>query len=117
MSPEDLATPPPPVVAPAGTNPYVMPSPSSGPPPKSQSPSYLLPSCSFAAASALVPGLNLMVSVCADRCGSAAGAKENLMEMFGQAGKRFTEAARKTEGIAGDVWQHCESPKIPIIPS
>jgi hypothetical protein len=32
------------------------------------------------------------------------------MEMFGQAGKRFSEAARKTEGIAGDVWQHRESP-------
>ncbi|KAK1678637.1 hypothetical protein QYE76_039485 [Lolium multiflorum] len=71
MSPEDLATPPPPVVAPAGTNPYVMPSPSAGPPPKS--------------------------------------ATENLREMFGQAGKRFSEAARKTEGIAGDVWQHLKT--------
>ncbi|XP_051214891.1 GEM-like protein 1 [Lolium perenne] len=71
MSPEDLATPPPPVVAPAGTNPYVMPSPSSGPPPKS--------------------------------------ARENLRDMFGQAGKRFSEAARKTEGIAGDVWQHLKT--------
>jgi hypothetical protein len=40
----------------------------------------------------------------------AAGATENLRDMFGQAGKRLSEAARKTEGIAGDVWQHCESP-------
>jgi hypothetical protein len=37
MSPEDLATPPP-VVAPAGANPYVLQSPPSGPPAKSQSP-------------------------------------------------------------------------------
>ena len=50
MSPEDLATPPPPVVAPAGSNPYVMPSPSSGPPAKSQSPSYRLASYSFTVA-------------------------------------------------------------------
>ncbi|VAH43701.1 unnamed protein product [Triticum turgidum subsp. durum] len=35
MSPEDLAPPPPPVVAPAGSNPYVLSSPSSGPPAKS----------------------------------------------------------------------------------
>jgi hypothetical protein len=47
----------------------------------------------------------------------AAGATENLRDMFGQAGKRLSEAARKTEGIAGDVWQHCESPEIPIIAS
>jgi hypothetical protein len=37
-----------------------------------------------------------------------AGAKENLMEMFGSVGKKLNEAARKTEGIAGDVWQHRE---------
>ncbi|KAI5017222.1 hypothetical protein ZWY2020_037600 [Hordeum vulgare] len=36
MSPEDLAPPPtPPVVAPAGSNPYVLSLPSSGPPAKS----------------------------------------------------------------------------------
>ena len=28
-------------------------------------------------------------------------------------GKKFNEAARKTEGIAGDVWQHRECPEIP----
>jgi hypothetical protein len=37
-----------------------------------------------------------------------AGARENLREMFGMVGKKFNEAARKTEGIAGDVWQHRE---------
>jgi hypothetical protein len=56
-----------------------------------------------------------MDSVCADCCGIwgelvAAGATTNLREMVGQAGKRLSEAARKTEGIAGDVWQHCECP-------
>ena len=25
-------------------------------------------------------------------------------------GKKFNEAARKTEGIVGDVWQHRECP-------
>jgi hypothetical protein len=39
-----------------------------------------------------------------------AGATDNLKEMFGMVGKRFNEAARKTEGIAGDVWQHRECP-------
>ncbi|EMS45618.1 hypothetical protein TRIUR3_15676 [Triticum urartu] len=37
------------------------------------------------------------------------GTKENLREMFGSVGKRFSEAARKTEGIAGDVWQHLKT--------
>jgi hypothetical protein len=46
-----------------------------------------------------------------------AGAKENLMEKFGSVGKKFHEAARKTEGIAGDVWQHreCSDPPIPLL--
>lgn len=39
----------------------------------------------------------------------AKGARENLREMFGMVGKRFNEAARKTEGIAGDVWQHLKT--------
>uniref|UniRef100_A0A453B2B8 GRAM domain-containing protein n=1 Tax=Aegilops tauschii subsp. strangulata TaxID=200361 RepID=A0A453B2B8_AEGTS len=38
-----------------------------------------------------------------------AGTRENLREMFGSVGKRFSEAARKTEGIAGDVWQHLKT--------
>ncbi|CAN6226139.1 unnamed protein product [Urochloa humidicola] len=32
-----------------------------------------------------------------------------LKEMFGMVGKKFNEAARKTEGIAGDVWQHLKT--------
>ncbi|KAM3364685.1 hypothetical protein ACQJBY_014818 [Aegilops geniculata] len=39
----------------------------------------------------------------------AKSTKENLREMFGSVGKRFSEAARKTEGIAGDVWQHLKT--------
>jgi hypothetical protein len=31
----------------------------------------------------------------------ATGARENLREMVGQAGKRLSEATRKTEGITG----------------
>ncbi|EER97560.1 hypothetical protein BDA96_02G397300 [Sorghum bicolor] len=37
------------------------------------------------------------------------GARENLRDMFGMVGKKFNEAARKTEGIAGDVWQHLKT--------
>ncbi|CAN6168857.1 unnamed protein product [Urochloa humidicola] len=36
-------------------------------------------------------------------------ATNNLKEMFGMVGKKFNEAARKTEGIAGDVWQHLKT--------
>ncbi|TVU37855.1 hypothetical protein EJB05_11196 [Eragrostis curvula] len=71
LSPEDIAPPPPPVVQPAGTNPYVLSAPSPDPPAKST--------------------------------------RENLREMFGMVGKKFNEAARKTEGIAGDVWQHLKT--------
>ncbi|XP_062189520.1 GEM-like protein 1 [Phragmites australis] len=39
----------------------------------------------------------------------AKSARENLIEMFGMVGKKFNEAARKTEGIAGDVWQHLKT--------
>lgn len=39
----------------------------------------------------------------------AKSTRENLREMFGMVGKRFSEAARKTEGIAGDVWQHLKT--------
>ncbi|KQK15210.1 GEM-like protein 1 [Brachypodium distachyon] len=39
----------------------------------------------------------------------AKSTRENLREMFGQVGKMFGEAARKTEGIAGDVWQHLKT--------
>ncbi|KAK3125728.1 hypothetical protein QOZ80_7BG0608940 [Eleusine coracana subsp. coracana] len=39
----------------------------------------------------------------------AKSARENLREMFGSVGKKFNEAARKTEGIAGDVWQHLKT--------
>lgn len=39
----------------------------------------------------------------------AKSARENLREMFGMVGKKFNEAARKTEGIAGDVWQHLKT--------
>ncbi|KAF7007490.1 hypothetical protein CFC21_022423 [Triticum aestivum] len=126
MSPEDLAPPPPPVVAPAGSNPYVLSSPSSGPPAKSKSPTtanhHLSPRLLLSAAPAPVPRLDStwlvfsfaggMVSVCADVSfgeSIAAGTKENLREMFGSVGKRFSEAARKTEGIAGDVWQHLKT--------
>ncbi|KAL5198160.1 hypothetical protein ABZP36_001672 [Zizania latifolia] len=35
--------------------------------------------------------------------------RENLREMFDEVGKKFGEAARKTEGIAGDVWQHLKT--------
>ncbi|CAL5085679.1 unnamed protein product [Urochloa decumbens] len=41
----------------------------------------------------------------------AKSATANLKEMFGNrhGGKKFNEAARKTEGIAGDVWQHLKT--------
>lgn len=35
--------------------------------------------------------------------------------MFGMVGKKFNEAARKTEGIAGDVWQHRECFDFPTL--
>ncbi|XP_062188389.1 GEM-like protein 1 [Phragmites australis] len=39
----------------------------------------------------------------------AKSAMENLREMFDMVGNKFNEAARKTEGIAGDVWQHLKT--------
>ncbi|XP_021309318.1 GEM-like protein 1 isoform X1 [Sorghum bicolor] len=88
MSPEDIAPPPPPVVPPAGANPYVLSAPSSNPPSKA---------C-----------CGLIALVLGD-VSPLAGARENLRDMFGMVGKKFNEAARKTEGIAGDVWQHLKT--------
>uniref|UniRef100_J3MN26 GRAM domain-containing protein n=1 Tax=Oryza brachyantha TaxID=4533 RepID=J3MN26_ORYBR len=39
----------------------------------------------------------------------AAGARENLREKLDEVGKRFGDAARKTEGIVGDIWQHLKT--------
>uniref|UniRef100_A0A0E0EEH3 GRAM domain-containing protein n=1 Tax=Oryza meridionalis TaxID=40149 RepID=A0A0E0EEH3_9ORYZ len=40
---------------------------------------------------------------------SKVDAKENLREKFDVVGRRFGEAARKTEGIVGDIWQHLKT--------
>uniref|UniRef100_A0A0D9X1L5 GRAM domain-containing protein n=1 Tax=Leersia perrieri TaxID=77586 RepID=A0A0D9X1L5_9ORYZ len=39
----------------------------------------------------------------------AKSARENLREKLDVVGRRFGEAARKTEGIVGDIWQHLKT--------
>ena len=33
---------------------------------------------------------------------------DSVKDVLGKMGKRFGEAARKTENITGNFWQHCE---------
>ncbi|GJN33121.1 hypothetical protein PR202_gb21687 [Eleusine coracana subsp. coracana] len=114
LSPEDVAPPPPPVVPPAGANPYVVSAPSPNPPAKSESDPRLMLSSLYRSSGDF--GLTASCSLIVVGFGSGhlgilvvAGARENLREMFGSVGKKFNEAARKTEGIAGDVWQHLKT--------
>lgn len=39
----------------------------------------------------------------------AKSARENLREKLDVVGRRFGDAARKTEGIVGDIWQHLKT--------
>lgn len=133
LSPEDVAPPPPPVVSPpVSANPYVVSAPSAQPPAKSQYHPLLLLSAAAAApiletihaAALTVSGCVCLLCSIAAGCvcllGSiAAGARENLREKLDVVGRRFGDAARKTEGIVGDIWQHRElspppPPQIPI---
>lgn len=118
LSPEDVAPPPPPVVSPpVSANPYVVSAPSAQPPAKSQyHPLLLLSAAAAAPILETIHAAALTVSGCVCLLGSiAAGARENLREKLDVVGRRFGDAARKTEGIVGDIWQHRELfPQIPI---
>lgn len=122
LSPEDVAPPPPPVVSPpVSANPYVVSAPSAQPPAKSQyHPLLLLSAAAAAPILETIHAAALTVSGCVCLLGSiAAGARENLREKLDVVGRRFGDAARKTEGIVGDIWQHRElfpppPPQIPI---
>ncbi|EEC82464.1 hypothetical protein OsI_26905 [Oryza sativa Indica Group] len=123
LSPEDVAPPPPPVVSPpVSANPYVVSAPSAQPPAKSQYHPLLLLSAAAAApiletihaAALTVSGCVCLLCSIAAGCvcllGSiAAGARENLREKLDVVGRRFGDAARKTEGIVGDIWQHLKT--------
>ncbi|KAL0432666.1 UNVERIFIED_CONTAM: GEM-like protein 1 [Sesamum latifolium] len=37
---------------------------------------------------------------------------DKVKDVLGRLGKKAAEAGKKAEDLAGDVWQHCESPFV-----